>query len=306
MKPQIRKLGTIDCDLVETTPVVFKGKLYRFEYVRPRYWANTTGQSYFRFVEHDTGCPSKPFARGYHLGNVMVEDDTLYVTGTNIWDGERVNIFRSTDMESWETWNALNLPGHGIFNTSLCRAGNRYVLMFELGRPPELVGVRFTGFFAVSDDLRRWEVLPPECNYAKDRYTAPHALRYLDGWYYNFYLEYVKADDGFEQRVVRSRDLNQWESSPVNPVLRWSEEDRRIANPKLPSEQVRRVQTAENRNNSDIDFCGYQDRVIIVYAWGNQRGNEFLAEAVFEGTLEQFLKGWFPVEGKKIPTPEAS
>ena len=25
------KLGTIDCDMVETTPVVFGGKLYRFE-----------------------------------------------------------------------------------------------------------------------------------------------------------------------------------------------------------------------------------------------------------------------------------
>ncbi len=31
--------------------------------------------------------------------------------------------------------------------------------------------------------------LPPECNYAKDRYSAPHCLRWLDGWFYNFYLE---------------------------------------------------------------------------------------------------------------------
>ena len=30
-RPQILKLGTIDVDLVETTPVVFKDKLYRFE-----------------------------------------------------------------------------------------------------------------------------------------------------------------------------------------------------------------------------------------------------------------------------------
>ena len=51
MKPQIRKLGTIDLDLVETTPIVFKGRLYRFEYVRERYWAGTTGKSYFRCIE---------------------------------------------------------------------------------------------------------------------------------------------------------------------------------------------------------------------------------------------------------------
>jgi hypothetical protein len=94
--------------------------------------------------------------------------------------------------------------------------------------------------------------------------------------------------------VVRSKDLKHWESSPLNPVLRWSEGDRRIANSKLPPEQIRRVQTAENRNNSDIDFCEYQGRVFINYSWGNQRGNEFLAEAVFEGTEAQFLKGWFP------------
>src|SRR5438046_10300176 len=33
-RPLIKKLGTIDCDMVETTPVVLKNCLYRFEYVR--------------------------------------------------------------------------------------------------------------------------------------------------------------------------------------------------------------------------------------------------------------------------------
>ncbi|MFH1568199.1 MAG: hypothetical protein ABIL09_09395, partial [Gemmatimonadota bacterium] len=122
MKPEIVKLGTIDCDLVETTPVVHRGRLYRFEYVRTGYAGNRTGDSYFRFVDCASGGYSPPFAAGYHLGNVFVEGGTLYVTGTNIWDGERVDLFASTDMERWERWNALDLPGYGIFNTSLCRA----------------------------------------------------------------------------------------------------------------------------------------------------------------------------------------
>ncbi len=42
MKPEIRKLGAID--MVETTPVVYRGKLYRFEYVRPNYWDNSSGR----------------------------------------------------------------------------------------------------------------------------------------------------------------------------------------------------------------------------------------------------------------------
>lgn len=34
-KPVIRKLGTINCNnIVETTPLVYKGELYRFEVVR--------------------------------------------------------------------------------------------------------------------------------------------------------------------------------------------------------------------------------------------------------------------------------
>ena len=100
MKPQIRKLGTIDLDLVETTPIVFKGRLYRFEYVRERYWANTTGKSYFRFIEQESGTVCPPFAQDYHQGNVFVDRDTLlFVTSTNAWGGEKIDILASQDMQ---------------------------------------------------------------------------------------------------------------------------------------------------------------------------------------------------------------
>ncbi len=294
MKPHIEKLGTIDCDLVETTPVVFKGKVYRFEYVRRRYWNNHTADSYFRFVDHATGDPSESFAAGYHLGNVMVEDDRLFVTGTNIWDGERIDIFASDDMKRWDTWNALDLATYGLFNTSLCRGDGSYVLMFEVGKPPEIAGVRFTARFATSPDMRHWDLTPPECTYSKDRYTAPHCLRYLDGYYYNFYLEAVNG--AYEQHVVRSKDLVHWNPSPLNPVLRASDEDRQIANPNLTPDQQKRVRTAINCNNSDIDFCEYEGRLIINYSWGNQQGVEHLAEGRFAGTLSEFLTAWFPDE----------
>lgn len=291
MKPSIIKLGTIDCDMVETTPVVFKGKLYRFEYVRTRYWNNLTGVPYFRFVEWESGQSSSPFAVGYHLGNVMVEGDTLFVTATCCWGGERVDIFASNDMERWDFWNALNLPGYGIFNTSLCRAEDRYVLMYEVDRPPEAAGVKYTGLFAFSTDMRKWEPAPLECNYARDRYTAPHCLRYLDGWYYNFYLE--KLSGSYEQYLVRSRDLINWEKSPFNPVLKPSIDDRKILNPNLTAEQRDKIATAVNINNSDIDMCEFRGKVIITYSWGDQHGTEFLAAAEYDGTLREFLSGWF-------------
>jgi hypothetical protein len=292
MNQQIKKLGTIDCDLVETTPIVFKGKLYRFEYVRTGYRDNKSGNSYFRFIDHDSGRPTTPFAHGYHLGNVLVVDDTIYVTATNAWDGERVDIFTTRDMKRWDSWNALNLPEYGLFNTSLCQTDSQYVLMFEVGRPPEIAGVRFTARFATSSNMRRWELTPPECTYSKDRYTAPHCLRYLEGYYYNFYLEALP--EGYEQYVVRSGDLIHWESSPLNPVLKASDEDKIIANPDLTQEQRQRIRGAVNVNNSDIDFCEYEGQLIINYSWGNQQGVEHLAEATYNGTVSQFLLDWFP------------
>ena len=290
-RPLIVKAGTIDCDMVETTPVVFKDKVYRFEYVRAGYWNNKTGDSYFRFIEHVSGKPTKSFAKGFHLGSAFVNNDTVYVTAVNIWDGEEVHIFSSADLENWDHRLAFKLPGFGIFNTSLTRAEKKFVLMFEIGRPEEEAGQRFTARFATSDDLRKWEITPPDHNYSKDRYTAPHCLRYLDGCYYDFYLE---AHDGYEMRVVRSKDLVNWVSSPLNPVLKASAEDKIIANKGLTEEICRKIAGAENCNNSDIDFCEHKGRLIINYSWGNQHGVEFLAEASYEGTSEQFLKSWFP------------
>ncbi|MEW6751897.1 MAG: hypothetical protein AB1505_13110 [Candidatus Latescibacterota bacterium] len=290
MKPQIEKLGTVDVDLVETNPVVFADRLYRFEYVRPNYPRNHTGDSYFRFVDRETGEPTPAFARGRHLGCAFVEGHAAYVTCVDIWDGEHLILYTSNDLRYWDERPILDLPGYGLFNTSLCRAHDRYVLMFEVGKPPRVAGVRFTGYFAFSTDLAHWELAPPECNYAKDRYTAPHCLRYLNGSYYDFYLE---AHEGYEQRVVRSRDLVHWEASPHNPVLKASPEDRRVANPKLTPLERQRIATATNLNNSDIDFCEHRGRVLITYSWGNQQGVEHLAEAVFPGTEQEFLEGWF-------------
>jgi hypothetical protein len=289
--PLIVKSGTIDCDLVETTPIVFKNQVFRFEYVRPGYWNNQTGDSYFRFIEHGTGKATPSFAKGYHLGSAFADDSTVYVTAVNIWDGEQVHVFASHDLEHWQHWMAFQLPGYGIFNTSLTKTDSNYVLMFEIGKPESEAGVRFTARFACSPDLRNWEILPSRYNYAKDRYTAPHCLRYLDGYYYDFYLE---AHEGYETRVVRSKDLEHWEASPLNPVLRASEQDKQMANDHLSEALRKKIQTAEDLNNSDIDFCEFRGKLIINYSWGNQQGIEFLAEASYDGTMEQFLKGWFP------------
>jgi hypothetical protein len=99
-------------------------------------------------------------------------------------------------------------------------------------------------------------------------------------------------------RVVWTRDLIHWDPRPLNPVRRVSDDDRRIANPKLPWELCRRIATATNLNNSDIDFCEEGGQLLMNYSWGNQQGAEFLAEATFSRTEKQFLRGWFPTPPK--------
>jgi hypothetical protein len=299
-RPRIIKLGTIDCDLVEATPIVFQGRLYRSEWVRTTYADNLLKEDYARLVDHDTGEATPPFARGYLFAIAYVESNTVFVTATHkSAQGDHIKMFASHDLKNWESWMVFDQAGFGVFNTSLCRAENGYVLMFEIDRPADQAGAPFTARFLKSQDLRRWELTPPECNYAKDRYTAPHCLRWLDGWFYDFYLE---AYQGYEMRVVRSRDLIHWQPSPLNPVLRASPEDRKIANPKLTSAQRQRVATAADLNNSDIDFCEFKGRLIISYSWGNQLGVEHLAEAVYQGTEAQFLRGWFPGESPRQTT----
>jgi hypothetical protein len=291
MRPAIRKLGTIDCDLVETNPIVFRDRLYRFEYVRQSYVHNTMENSYFRLVDHETGEATRDFAHGYHLGCAFVAHDSVYVTAVDTWDGEYVEVFVSDDLKRWEQRPVLHLPGYGMFNTSVCQVEDQFALMFEVGKPPEVAGEGFTARFAASPDMVRWDLTAAQCTYAKDRYTAPHCLRYANGYYYDFYLE---AHDGYEQCVVRSRDLIHWEPSPLNPVLKASADDRRIASDKLTAAERERIATAVNINNSDIDFCQFGDHLVINYSWGDQHGVEHLAEAVYQGTEVEFLEGWFP------------
>lgn len=79
-------------------------------------------------------------------------------------------------------------------------------------------------------------------------------------------------------------------------MLRASVDDKDIANSRLISAQREKIGAAKNINNSDLDFCQWRARLILNYSWGNQQGTEFLAEAIYEGTQDQFLRAWFPRE----------
>jgi hypothetical protein len=171
-------------------------------------------------------------------------------------------------------------------------------MAFEINRPPEETGVGFTNRFAVSDNLLDWKLTPAECVFTKDRYSACPAIRYGHGFYYLIYLEMIwdgkeATQPKFDTHIVRSQDLQHWESSPYNPMLRYGDEDRVIANPKLTACQRQRIARAVNINNSDLDLCEFRGQVLINYSWGNQRGIEHLAQAVYDGPLADLLEGFF-------------
>jgi hypothetical protein len=291
--PVVKKLGTVDCDLVETTPIVFHDKLYLFESVRDNYKPNATGKSYFQFVDVATGERTPPFARGYHLGCAFVNGDDVYVYGVDAWGASSVHVFWSKDLGVWKDQIAMELAGWRIFNTSVCKGADGFMMAFEIDAPKDEAGTGFTMRFAKSDDLRNWRLTPKECVYTKDRYSACPSLRFVDGLFYMVYLE-AYPGPMYEPCIVRSKDLIKWEESRFKPIMKHSDEDRTVANKNFSEQEKNRIVTAGNLNNSDLDFCQFKNKTVIYYSWGNQQGVEHLAKAEYDGSEMDFLKGFFP------------
>lgn len=303
-KPVIRKLGTIKCDVVEATPFVFKNRLYRLEYFRSgeQNAANDTEQTYLHVYDAVSGQEYPPFAFNHHFGSAFVENDMVFVVAAdeaqadNIfgrWGGQVLHIFRTTDLKNWELWGELKLPDNHCFNANICRMGDTYTMLIECAEP-----VQFNFRFAQSADLKTWSLLSEEHIFQKDRYSGGPAIYTLpdDPYYYVLYLE-ANPGPNYTNCIARSRDLIDWEYSPVNPVLMFDPaEDKKTANPYLTAEELGRIRRAWDINNSDMECCEFLGRTIIYYSWGCQQGIEFLAEACYEGTMKEFLTGFFEKE----------
>jgi hypothetical protein len=195
-KPVIQKLGTADFSMVETTPVVWKGNLLRFESVRKNYNSPTypvpadqsspcPGTSCFRFRKISNFDVTVPFGINCSFGcayvqkgNTRVSDklDTMWVFG-NCADQKMQNItaFSSTDLINWKNYpQALKLNGFGhkpsdfkFYNTNVHddKKGGTHIMAIELGSPSDITGDPFTTVFArhnIGDDLgANWLFMNP-------------------------------------------------------------------------------------------------------------------------------------------------
>ncbi len=155
--------------MVEATPVVVKDRLYRFEHAWKDYEPNTAGDRVLGFLNVATGKATPAFANGYDLGCACAEGGSMWAFGVDRWDGTKVVGSRLDDREQCEAIPALLQTGWGLFNTSVRKAAERHVMVIEVGRPPEVVGIAFTARFAESRDLKTRKLLPEDRVFTTDR-----------------------------------------------------------------------------------------------------------------------------------------
>ena len=295
---KLKKCGTLEVNMMEATPFVFKGKFYRMEYIHAHYHGNRTGASYFRCIEVETGITLPPFGMGYGMGNMFIYNDRAYLTcvkggcepAPELQKNDTFYLMESDDLLHWsEPRPILHDPSWNGFNTSICRTDDKFVMVFEL-----MTEVPFTMFFAESTDLEHWNIIDGAC-FGRDFYTGGPMLRWHGGYYYLFYLHKFDGEFRFETWVVRSRDLRNWEYAPGNPVLTSGPEDHVCAPGVKFSHYIMgtRLTYANNINNSDIDMCEWKDKLYITYSWGNQFYKDNMAYAEFDGPEREFCESFW-------------
>ena len=317
-RPVIKRLGAVQTNSL-ICPFVLGGRLYHLEHRLPQYYGvrmseckseeEFFGHARACIVDHETGeVVAEPDLGGFVMPHVFVDGGTVYVLASDFMapsppHGRTVKVWATKDLKTWERWTALELVQKWMVGSvSVCKKGDEYVMAMEVTGPVEEVGVGFTARFAKSTDMKHWQVLGGQCVYGRDRSCCPHSLRHLDGYFYLFYLEAGswEGGSGYVTNVARSRDLVEWQVSLFNPVLCPSEKDKQIANEGLSAEKQAYVKNGgqlgqAHINNSDMEFAEHNGRVIIGYSCGAQSYEYgFIAEAVYEGTEAQFLRGWFP------------
>lgn len=301
MKPtkKMVKKGTIAVGVVETTPFVWKEKLYYFEWHRDccggdLYEADISGN--YRIMDFESGEVVCDFAEGHSFGACYVENERIYVIGVRGgFGGSVLDLYVSDDLISWKQHEVFNDTEWKMYNTSICKGENGYIMTLEIDYPKEIAGDNpYTIVFMYSENLYDWKLMDTDKHiYSKDRYTACPVIKYIGGYYYMIYLE-ILALYNCLPCIVRSKDLKSWDPAPINPIMFYSDEDKIIPYPdRLTESEKKRVECALNTNNSDIDLCEYDGKTIIMYSWGNQLGEEFLAYAEFDGEMQEFFESFY-------------
>jgi len=280
--PQLFKLPFAFSDAgrtpMENTPFVFGSDLLIVANYRPG-GVEAKGEDAYLYIDDlQTGREVARFGQGHSFVSAFVNGNELNVFALEFSDFGRImnssGIDRlvSTDLENWKTEKVI-LPEveEHLFNSSVCRDDNGYVMAYESDKP-----VQFCFRFARSNDLSKWEKISGLAFTGEEHeYSACPVIRYFAPYYYVIYLHApVKGHNGWISYMARSTDLKTWELSPFNPVLE--------AGP------------GEGKNNSDVDILEYEGKTYLYYATGDQATWGTMRVAMFDGAEKTFFEAYFP------------
>lgn len=286
----IKRLGTIDRDIVEANYIVFRNELYLFEGIRFKafshpYYGNDRNDCYCRLRRMSDHSIVAEFGYGLHMPQAFVYNDRLYVSGVDDHRTVRHYLYmiESDDLLHWSEKRVIFGGGSWrIHNSMFCvKSDNTVLLAMECDHPAGL----FASFFAESKDMQEFTLLEDALH--GPGYTGGPVCRWFGDYCYIFYIR-GSYESSFTMHAARSKDLKKWQESLYNPFMEPSDEDRLIHPRALDKENLeRKIAAAKNINVSDIDFCEYNGKVFMNYSWGDQKGTEFLALAEIDCASEK-------------------
>jgi hypothetical protein len=264
---------------MENTPVIFNSRLLLVANFRPSGGSTVSEKdSYLYILDLQTGKEVARFGKAHSFASAYVNSNELNVFALDfsatgeVWKPSGINRFVSNDLKNWEIEQII-LPegGEHLFNTSVCRDDKGYLMAYESDKP-----VQFCFKFARSADLSKWEKIPGVTFMGKHQeYSACPVIRYFKPYYYVIYLHSpIEGHNGWISYMVRSKNLEDWELSPYNPVLEAG--------------------AGEGKNNSDVDLLEYEGKTYLYYATGDQETWSTVRVAMFDGTEKTFFESHFP------------
>ncbi|MCP4644141.1 MAG: hypothetical protein GY851_27100 [bacterium] len=234
--------------------------------------------NYLYFKDLDTGKRTKGFASGYGFPSAIVRDGVMNVfTTLDSKDNWTQDVYRfwSTDLTEWQHELVVVRDGdEHLFNTSVCQDETGYVMTYESNKPQQ-----WCWKFARSADLSRWEKLDGLVflGYPEHPNAGNPIIRYAKPYYYAIFgYGPVPNHYGWLTGIARSKDLETWQMSPMNPILEAPEGG------------------DEGRNNTDADIAEFDGKTHIFYATGDQSTWGEVREAIYPGTLREYFESCFP------------
>lgn len=258
----IKKGSVLFYNRMESTPIVWQGKIIHVV-------SNRQDGNQVEFYDGSTLIAV--LLNGPHLLSAIVINNEVYVFGTN--DNKTIYQVHSSDLITWSAPITVisEVPGRELYNSSVTTYPNGYIIAYETCEPNTKC---FSARFAVSTDLINWthvgDIFKPKI------YAACPMIRYHNGYFYVFYLEFRGH---FYTAVSRSRDLIHWDDSGATVLSSLDGHN-------------------EGENNSDMDMVEFNGQVYINYAIGNQLSTKEpwmdIRQAVYNGNQESFLQRFYP------------